>query len=145
MVKIITKGKTTGREPLRHMPLLGLMQRTMSEHVLRLLDAIYQCCIQYHMNILDTFQWLQVIALSEIYLVKLRLIIIITFTKNCCLFYCDFDCCCYHCILLLFIISYTLFYQYRYTMMAMMIMAAEANNSGNNIKWLFVVVQWPSG
>ena len=29
--------------------------------------------------------------------------------------------------------------------MAMMIMAAEANNGGNNIKWLFVVVQWPSG
>ena len=29
--------------------------------------------------------------------------------------------------------------------MAVMIMAAEANNSGSNIKWLFVVVQWPSG
>ena len=30
MVKIVTKGKTTGREPLRHMPLSGLMLRTMS-------------------------------------------------------------------------------------------------------------------
>ena len=29
--------------------------------------------------------------------------------------------------------------------MAVMIMAAEANNGGSNIKWLFVVVQWPSG
>ena len=32
------------------------------------------------------------------YLIKLCFIIIISFTKNCCLYCCDFYCCCYHCL-----------------------------------------------
>ena len=42
--------------------------------------------------------------------------------------------------IIIFIISYTLYYQYRFTMVAMIIVATEVNNDGNNIKWLFVVV-----
>ena len=38
---------------------------------------------------------------------------------------------------LLLVISY---YQYEFTMVAMIIVAAEANNDGNNIYWLFIVV-----
>ena len=41
MIKIPRKGKATGGEPLRHMLKSGLMKRTMSEPVLRLLDVIY--------------------------------------------------------------------------------------------------------
>ena len=41
--------------------------------------------------------------------------------------------------IIIFIISYTLYYQNRFTMVAMIIVAAEVNNDGNNIKWLFVV------
>ena len=87
MVKVLKKGKTTRGEPLRHMPPLVLMQRTVSEHVLRLLDAIYQCRIQYRTYILDiffvatreSFQWLTFAQLNSVLLSSLLLLKIISF------------------------------------------------------------------
>ena len=66
MVKILKKGKTTGREPLKHIPPLGLMQRTVCEHVLGLLGAIYQCHIQYCTYILDRGGVIKLQAIQDI-------------------------------------------------------------------------------
>ena len=81
----------------------------------------------------------KLVKVVNFYQVKLCLIIINTFNKNCCLYYWNFDCCCYHC--LHWLVTRSIF-SIGKTIVAMIIMAAEANNDGNNIKWLFVVVLW---
>ena len=140
MVKVFKKGKTTRGEPLRHMPPLVLMQRTVSEHVLRLLDAIYQCRIQYRTYILDiffvatreSFQWLTFAQLNSVLLPLLLLLKIISFVTAT------------FAVVVIIAFNYLLlvihYYQYGFTMVAMIIVTAKANNDGNYIQRSFVVV-----